>query len=67
MPETIWIVGAYMLGGLSGAYFSFTSIKQYIVDKATLLTIQKLHEEGYLKMKENADGDLVPVKLNNED
>ena len=62
MEPIYWYALAYAVGTGMGYYFGRTSVDQVV--SATLAT---LIESGYVKTRENANGDLDLVKLTFEE
>lgn len=59
-PGIGWLFLAYVVGTLFGMYVGWQAFGQKIVE----MTIDSLIENGFLKTRENADGEIEILKHN---
>ena len=62
MPDSTWLVLAYIAGSVVTGFMVW---KSNSID-AINLTIDKLIEEGYLRVRKGANGEIEILKINQE-
>lgn len=61
-PGWGWLLFAYSVGTVFGLFFNFQSVSR----KASEIAIDRLINQGYLKHRRDANGDIEILKYNEE-
>ena len=62
VPGSGWLLFAYTVGTLFGLFFNFQSATK----RATEITIDRLIDNGYLKHRKDAKGEIEILKYNED-